>query len=108
MTNEALVKSIEQNFESFRPGMNTQLIEKSIRNISRDIGRIKTENKDLALRLKKIAIDIVSVYTNQVRYSDLRNKSENPGLKVKIEFDDGFFESFAILRTEFLGLVEGI
>jgi len=100
MENSVLAKYLQNNFESLHPELRSELIEETIRNISRDINRLKTNDTDLNLHLKKIAADVMNTYTNQVQYSELRNKSENPGLKVKPEFDESFFQALAILKTE--------
>lgn len=100
MKNAELVKELKQSLESINENSSTTAIGEEVRSSVRTINRLNTDRSDLNLQLKKISADLNSLYTNQVQYWELRNKSENPGLKVKPEFDKSFFESLAILKKE--------
>ncbi len=108
MGNTELIKELKENFLLLQRGAISQLIGETIRSSVRLIQRLKTEDRQLDLVLKKIAADIMSVYTNQVNYSEMRNKSENPGLNVRPEFDDSFFESLLILKKELFDVLKKI
>jgi hypothetical protein len=108
MDHTSLIKNIELNFESLHSGAGIHTIGESIRSIVRDLNRLRTDNNEVDLQLKKIAVALMDTYTKQVKYSELMNKAENPGLKLKMEFDDSFFESLVILRKELFKAFEGI
>lgn len=106
MKKEEAIRDLKENFELLRPGSSSQSIAGAIRSLNRAISLLQTDDKKMNLRLKKIAADLMSAYTSQVQYSELKNKSENPGLKVKPEFDESFFESLGILKAELYQLLD--
>ena len=108
MDQQELIKEIKEEFTLLKPGTAAAAIESGIRVIIRQISHFKNPENGSVLKLNKIAADLMSLYKNQVQYSELKNKSENPGLNVKPEFDGSFFTSLAILREELLQLLEKI
>lgn len=108
MENSELIKDIKEGFKNLNSNSSGFSVKENINSITGAINRLRTEDGNISLHLKKIAADIMNAYTNQVQYSQLRNKSESPGLQVKPEFDAGFFESLAILKTELFKLLEKI
>jgi hypothetical protein len=100
MTNEELLKNINDGFNEIVPGAGSTAIKAAINNVTRSINRLQIDDREINLRLRKISTDLMKTFTNQVQYSELKNKAENPGVKVKTEFDDSFFESLAILKKE--------
>jgi hypothetical protein len=108
MGNSEFIKDIKEGFNNLNSSAGGFSVKENISNITRSINRLRTEDKNVSLHLKKIAADILGAYTCQVQYSQLRNKSENPGLHVKPEFDAGFFESLAILKAELFEVLEKI
>ena len=106
MENAELIQDLKQSLESINEDTNQRAIGEQVRSSVRTINRLNTDKSDLNLQLKKIVVDLTSLYTNQVQYWELRNKSENPGLKVKPEFDKSFFESLRILKAELFALLD--
>jgi hypothetical protein len=100
MTNKELVNNIRESFSEIVPSASLAVIEMQISDIARCINRLRTDDKDKGLRLKRISTDLVKAYTSQVQYLQLRNRSEHPGMNVKAEFDATFFESVHILKEE--------
>jgi len=106
MQNADLIKEIKESFELLSRQENKIAIGESVRSITRSINRLTTDKSELNLHLKKIAADLTSLYTNQLQYWELRSKTENPGLKVKPDFDKSFFDALAILKQELFGALE--
>lgn len=105
MENTERIQHIREAFVHIKPGLSASSLGEAIRSLAGDVNRLTTSDKDLNLKLKKIAADLRSSYTSQLQYSELRNKSEHPGLNVKPEFDSSFFESLGILKTELFDLL---
>lgn len=106
MENAALIKELKENFDELTKQSSQNAINEIIRTAVRTINRLSTDKSDLNLQLKKIAADLTSLYANQLQYWVMRNKTENPGLKVKPEFDKSFFDSLAILKNELFQSLE--
>ena len=106
MDNTDLIKELRENFALLKPGISADSTGELLRSISREINRLNVEDKSMNLHLKKISADLMSAYTSEVQFQELKNKSENPGLKVKPEFEESFFKSIAILRAELFALLE--
>ena len=89
-----------------KPGLSAHSVAETIRGIALDINRLVVEDKEVNLKLKKISVDLMSAYTSELQFQELKNKSENPGLKVKPEFEESFFQSVGILKTELFNILE--
>ena len=106
MDNNELIKNIKLTFEELTSRADSLAVKETITSVVRSVNRLQTSDTALNLLLRKISADLMKSYTNQVQYSDLKNKSENPGLKVKPEFDESFFKSLVILKNELFTLLE--
>jgi hypothetical protein len=106
MENAELIKELKKDLDALLEQKNNKELGELIRIVTRSINRLTTDNADLNLRLKKVAADLTNLYTSQLQYWELRNKAENPGLKVKPDFDESFFRSAGVLKTELYTLLD--
>ena len=106
MGNTEIIKSIKLSFEELSSESSAFFIKEAIENAVGRINRLQTSDKNLNLLLRKISADLMKSYSNQLQYSELRNKTENRGLNVKPKFDRSFFESLTILKLELFAVLE--
>lgn len=100
METTELIKDLKESLDAIKEGTSPATIGELVRTSVRSLHRLNTDKSELNLHLTKIAVDLTSLHANQLQYWELRSKSENPGLKVKPEFDGSFFESLKILKIE--------
>ncbi|PBQ33263.1 hypothetical protein CNR22_16265 [Sphingobacteriaceae bacterium] len=106
MQNNELIKDLKETFSLMTQQSSQTTLAEGVRSAVRTINRLSTDKSALNLHLKKIAADLTALYANQLQYWELLSKTENPGLKVKPEFDESFFNSLAILRQELFQALE--
>lgn len=106
MKTTELTKQLKESLDSIKEGSSPATIGELVRTSVRTLQRLNPDKSELNLHLKKIAVDLSSLHTHQLQYWELRSKSENPGLKVKPEFDKSFFDALGILREELYPLLD--
>jgi len=98
MSNEEIIKEIRQNFERLSSRKNSE-VKSLVNTISRQIGRLHVQDKELSLTLLKISEDLRNMLTSEKDYFDIKNKTSGTP-EVKTEYSESFFESLNVLKEE--------
>lgn len=107
MSNEEIIKDVRESFGRLISRRYEREVKSEIASIVRQINRLQFSEKTKKILASKIAADVGAALASETAYFNLNNPpGKSHGMKVRVEYSDGFYRSIEILREELFKLID--
>jgi hypothetical protein len=108
MDNKELIKQIRDDLEEITPNKDHHEIQFIIHAITRNVNRLRIEDHKTSALLRRFAVDLMQIYTGEVKYWNLSRESDPANSNEKMKLTESFFRSVYELTGEMLGVLKEI